>query len=253
MIRIAFSSLCAKYIDDMLSTAQQNRDRAIEWDLNFIPPTLNGYRIDSIIKTIEEQKISIRYHLPYSFVEIAHPDEAFRDYSVHAIKEYLKFIHKLGGQYAIMHVGYVQESCLDHALRGVEKVASFAKKLKISICVENLIHGLSCTKLFWDKILEIDNVYLCLDIGHAEYLKRRNNNEILNVMSAFKSKIVHAHIYDYEDEHMNHIPFSPLTLENNIWIPILLNTPCRWYTMELDILHDQQNQSILLQEMVLNV
>lgn len=250
MIKIAASSLCGKYIDDVISIAQKNEYKAIEWDLNFIPPVLSESRINYIIQTISKGEIEIRFHLPYSFIEVAHSDRIFCDYSVSTIEEYLKFIHKLGGKYAVLHVGYFEQSNINNALININKVATRAKKLGICICIENLVRGLSTHKIFWEKVLTIDNVFFCLDIGHAEYLRRHNRNDIFNLVSEFKDMIVHAHVYDYEDDHINHIPFSVDTVKKNIWLPLLLATPCFWYTMELDLACDQEMQIRLLKENV---
>lgn len=108
MKTVAYSSLCCKYIDDILLLVSSNNFGSVEWDLNFIPPILSQKRFDYIRNYIVDNKIELRFHLPYSYIEIAHNEKEFQTYSISVIKEYLKFIAKLGSHYAIIHVGVMK-------------------------------------------------------------------------------------------------------------------------------------------------
>ena len=71
MAILAFSSLCGKYIDDIFALARKSPYQAIEWDMNFIPPTLSEYRLNQIKQVIYTHGLKVRYHLPYSYIEMA--------------------------------------------------------------------------------------------------------------------------------------------------------------------------------------
>lgn len=243
MKMIAYSSLCCRYIDDILERALKNPYRAIEWDLNFIPPILSGLRLSSIIDIISNCHIKIRYHLPYSFIEISHEDKKIKNFSVLTIKNYLNFISKLNGEYAILHVGYNDGSNTEVAYSAIAEVAKYAKGLGINICIENLIKGLTTDVNFLMNALEIDNVYFCLDTGHADVVSRTDKyymEKIFCIMNFCK----HAHIYKTEDNYQNHIPFSDvLEIEKSIILENLFSSDCNWYTMELDSIENQIKQS----------
>lgn len=251
MKTIAYSSLCCKYIDDILNTAFLNPYKAIEWDLNFIPPTLSRKRIQSVLSLINLHHLNIRYHLPYSYVELAHSDKDIRKYSVIVIKKYLDFIGQLNGKYAVLHIGYNDGSTVEFAKESLNLVVQHAKKLGIILCVENLISGLTTDEKFLHDILTIDGVKFCLDTGHAEYIVRNKNPMYLNTIKMQLNDIVHAHVYYCENNCMNHLPFSESNIRENKWLNLLSQTSCDWCTMELDNVTDQINQMNLLKNFLM--
>lgn len=248
MIKLALSSLCCHYIDDVLALATSAPDKAIEWDLNYIPPSFSKLRVERIVSTIKNYELDIRYHLPYSFLEIAHVDQTSRHYSILTIKRYLDFISELNGRFAVLHVGYFDGSNDVIALQSLNEVAQYAKHLNISLCIENLIHGLTTKTLFLQKALEIDNIYLCLDTGHAQIVST-TQSDYFSELSKLLNKCVHAHVYLTEDRDYNHVSFANIQdLERNRFILPLFGSSCDWYTMELDNKALQEKQvNIILQ------
>ncbi len=95
---IALSSLCGKYIDDILDIPTSSGYSAIEWDLNYIPTTLDTYRAQTIKDSIISRSLDVRYHLPYSYIDIGHVDSGIRRYSVETILHNLDFISFMGGE-----------------------------------------------------------------------------------------------------------------------------------------------------------
>lgn len=245
---IAYSSWCCKYIDDILELALSNPCRAVEWDMNFIPPTLDDMRIEYIKKYISKHQIQIRYHLPYSYVEIAHFNCDIQNYSISVLKQYLKFIHKLGGHYAVLHVGYNQNSNVSVALKNLKEIASYAQQLDICICIENLISGLTIDSNFIVKALSINNVYLCLDTGHADIAGKVNSN-YLTTLSGLLYKCKHSHVYLTEVNY-NHIAIQSINDIKSIRLLDDLMEYCTWYTMELETLQDQKKQEKLMKQII---
>lgn len=242
MIRYAYSSLCCKYIDDIFAIALCNPNKAIEWDLNFIPPTLNTERQSYLLKQLSSNSIEIRYHLPYSYVEIAHNNRIIADYSVEVIKRNLDFICRLGGDTAILHVGSVNESDISVALKNLKVIATYASQKGIRICVENLPHGLTTVPKNLLMMLKIQNVYFCFDTGHAQKIFH-NNADLYFSLLKMMPYCIHSHIYKTEDDFYNHIPFASYKeYEDSIFVKLLSQSNCTWYTMELDKQSEQQKQ-----------
>lgn len=245
---IAYSSWCCKYIDDILNLALSNPCKAVEWDMNFIPPTLDDMRIEYIKKFISKYQIQIRYHLPYSYVEIAHFNRDIQNYSMSVLKHYLKFIHKLDGHYAVLHVGYNKNSIISVALANLEEIASYAQQLDIYICIENLISGLTMDSNFIVKALSINNVYLCLDTGHADVVGKINS-DYLTTLSGLLYKCKHSHVY-LTEENFNHIAFQSINDIKSVRLLDGLMEYCTWYTMELEALQDQKKQEKLIEQII---
>lgn len=246
---IANSSLACNYIDDIINLAIKNSDKATEWDLNFIPSCLNEQRIDGIKQKIREHNLDIRYHLPYSYVELSHNENTIREFSLTVMKRNLKFINCLGGKTAIVHIGNNGQCSKVLALNSLSNIAEYADRLGIEICVENLIGGLTTDISFIKCCLKINNVYLCLDTGHAKYVLKDNKNYVSDILK-FTSHIHHAHIYNYEDKDYNHHAFDEKSIKDNILLKELIQHNCAWMTMELDNIVDQNTQIELIKELI---
>lgn len=246
MTKLAYSSLCCRYIDDILSLAVSSKDKAIEWDMNFIPPTLSKARNESILSCIQKNHLDIRYHLPYSFWEIAHIDPIIRAYSISSIKQYLEYICRLHGRYAILHIGYDDNSDEKSALQSLQEIARYAKTLDIHVCMENLTKGLTTSIGFIKRALETDNVYICIDTGHAQVVSSLQKG-YCSALCEVIEKCVHAHVYFTEDQNYNHIAFDNiLQIETSSILSALHFSNCDWYTMELDKKIEQEKQMNML-------
>lgn len=242
IIKLANSSLCCKYIDDVIKLATLNEFNAIEWDLNFIPPTLDKQRQYTISEKIKQTSIEVRYHLPYSYNEIAHQDDGIRTMSMLIFKQYINFIAQLNGRYAILHIGYNEGSQANIALESLSYLAEYSKKLNVTLCVENLIKGLTTDLHFLNDVLSIPNVSFCLDIGHADVTFGKDEDFYI-FMNSNISKICHVHSYKTENKCYNHIPFSNMDeIKESQIISLLLKSPCFWFTMELERQEDQNKQ-----------
>lgn len=250
MKKIAFSSLSCKYIDEIFLLAKDNSFKAIEWDMNFIPPTLSQRRLEYIQGYIRDENIHICAHLPYSYIEIAHDDFEFQKYSISVIKEYLKFVSKLESNHAIIHVGTCESSTSSIALRNLEVLSEFASELGIKLCLENLIYGLTSDSNFLCEALKIDNLFFCLDTGHCNVVSKHNTTYIQSIKTIM-NKCVHSHVYKTEDECYNHIPFNSITeIKNSNIMNMLLQSGCNWFTMELDSAEAQLNQESMLERII---
>lgn len=241
----AYSSLCVKYLDEVVSLALSNKYNAVEWDLNYIPPVLNTSRRDSLLKIIRDSNLHFKYHLPYSFVEIGHPDIKIRNYSINTVLFYLDFIHSLHGEVAIIHVGAQNDCLLRDCLNSLLIIADYANELNIKLCVENLIHGVTTVFDSLLELLSIDNVGLCFDTGHAYVVNQSVKNYIPNILLLL-DKVKHSHVYFSEDSSFNHIPFTKKNLFVTELLKMLFDSSCEWYTMELDIFEEQKQQLDLL-------
>ena len=247
MMKIAFSSLCGKYIDDIIAIAEKNQYKSIEWDMNFIPPSLSESRITSFKREMDLKGLDIYYHLPYSFFEIGHPLENIRISSLNTLQRYLQFISRLGGSIAVVHVGYVDGCVFEDTYSNLKILAKYADSLNISLCIENLIKGLTTNFDYLTAFLSINNVFLCLDTGHA-HVVGKTNPIFLQQVNSLLGKIKHSHVYYSEDSNFKHIPFSQIDLQHSELIRILSSVKHMTFTMELDSLDTQIIQSTLLKQ-----
>lgn len=243
--KVALFSAPCKYIDDVLALVK--RDKYVEWDLNTLPFSLSTKRMTYVRDFINEYG-EVRFHLPYGFWDLGVNDEVISRDSFNYYCRLFDTMEFLGVSIAVIHIGSAAGSDEGTALNGLKMLVKEAQKRNVKLCVENLIHGLSSNMEFIKKCLDIDGIYMCLDTGHAEFLRRRDGNSIYEEIAAVKDKILHAHVYDVEDANMNHVPFTVQTIKNNVWLPLLKGTPCEWYTMELDFQKDQDAQQAMISD-----
>lgn len=241
---IAYSSLCVKYIDEILQLALKNPFHAVEWDMNFIPPTISTDRLDTILRIINEDHVSIRYHLPYSFVDIGHPSREIQEFSLATYKMYLDFINQLNGHVAIIHTGCHIDSSLNDCINNIRILAEYAAQKDIIICIENLLYGITTNSRSLLSIISEDNVYLCLDTGHA-HVVGKNNCDLIPILWSAKEKIKSAHVY-YTEKNYCHYPLDDNTINKSELLDILVQSNCDWLTMELDMFSQQVEQEKII-------
>lgn len=242
--KLANSSWCCKNIDDALALVKANRH--LEWDLNTLPFSLNVKRMTYVRDFIKDNG-EVRFHLPHSFWDIGVSIKNISENSFEYYCRLFEMIKFLNAKYVVLHIGAATGSDEETSLKNLLKLAKCANDNGVMICVENLVYGLPSDMTFIKKCLEIPYVNMCLDIGHAERICRKQGEDVFNMISSFKDKILHAHVYHFEDENLNHKLFTAETISDNKWLKLLQNTPCEWYTMELDFKEEQEIQRILVE------
>ncbi len=247
--KVALFSAPCKYIDDVLALVK--RDGYVEWDLNTLPFSLSTKRMAYVRDFIKEHG-DVRFHLPYGFWDLGVNDDVIYTDSYNYYCRLFSAIESLGLSVAVLHIGSAAGSDEETALKGLKQLVPIAQKHGVKLCLETLIHGLSSDMKFIKRCMEIDGLYLCLDTGHVEVLRRERGNSVYEDIASIKDKILHAHVYDYEDENMNHVPFTPESIKTNVWLPLLQTTNCKWYTMELDFQDDQDRQKKMVEEYLHN-
>lgn len=243
--KLGNSTWCCKNIDDALALLKESG--YLEWDLNTLPFSLDINRMTYVRDFIRDNG-EVRFHLPHAYWDIGIKEKSVVENTFSYYCRLFETIKFLGAQYAVIHVGAFAKSDEDTALTNLLKLARYANDNGIRLCVENLMHGLSSNLAFIKKCLEVPHVNMCLDTGHAEVLRREMGDSVFEDISSIKHKIIHAHVYDYEDGNMNHVPFTEESIKANVWLTLLQTTSCEWYTMELDFQDDQDRQKKMVEE-----
>ena len=247
-IKIARSTWCCRNIDDALDVLK--KEKYLEWDLNILPFSLDMQRM-MYVRDFVKDNGELRFHLPHSYWDVGINDRGVVDNSLGYYCRLFDTIQFLNAQYAVLHLGAATGSDEDTALQNLALLAKRANDCGITLCIENLIHGLTLDMNFMKKCLSVPHVSLCLDTGHAEVLRRQCGDSVLEDFASLKQKIIHAHVYDYEEK-MNHIPFTEKSIKTNVWLSLLQTTDCAWYTMELELQIDQDRQKTVVEEYLRN-
>ena len=240
-MKYALSTLPFKYISEIEKLIKNSNAKYIEWDTNFIPLPIYQDRINFL----NSPKVNFRFHMPYTSIEIAHKNNDIREYSLNLIKEYIKIISNYDCNTIILHIGCNEKFVnRDLGLLCLKNLAKFAKNKGIRICVENQYLGLSSKINFLEECINIDNIYLAFDIGHAKKMCFYQEN-YLEKFILLHEKIIHLHVYKEEDKYFNHIAIKN---KNEINKELLSFFSHHWWTMEIDNFENQINQMKLLKK-----
>ena len=105
--------------------------------------------------------------------------------------------------------------------------------LGIIICLENLRHGLTSdpnTVLNW---AQVSGSMITLDVGHAVSCERVQSGalSVVDFVEAFADRLHEVHMYERETD--RHYPPRDMSILGPI-VDRLLETECKWWTIELD-------------------
>jgi len=194
--------------------------------------------------------VPIRYHAFFPHHPLGHvqPEIAERAFEAHTAA--VKAIQQQGGKVLTIHVGLDREEPLDHerVVKDLTRLVEAASERGITLCLENLRTGLASRPETVSAWARASGAMITLDVGHALSCPRVKAGEMtpFDFVDAFQDRIYEAHIYGYEKGH-HHYPPHDLTVLGPI-LDRLLETPCSWWTIELDSYDDILSTRKLLLE-----
>jgi len=161
----------------------------------------------------------------------------------------LDAVSGLGEPVITFHMGLPPRVGID-PVRTSENLASlvdYGRSLGLRICIENLKNGPSSlpeTVLEW---AEQSNAGITLDIGHAVTCETVQSGRlsVCDIIDMFEDRLVEVHMYERELD--RHYPPKDMSILGPV-VDRLLETECRWWTIELADYPDILKTSGLLNE-----
>jgi sugar phosphate isomerase/epimerase len=195
-------------------------------------------RLDRLPEHIEPLLVAgvpVRYHGFFPDHEIGHKDAALAADALRVQIRALEAMQGLGQQVITMHSGLDPAVPLDHG-RAVENLGRLAERgheLGITVCLENLREGPTSHATTLRTWAERTGTMVTLDIGHALSCRHVQSGEltVFDFVDACDSRIWEVHLYERETD--RHHPPRDMTILGPI-VDRLLDTQCRWWTIELD-------------------
>jgi sugar phosphate isomerase/epimerase len=139
-------------------------------------------------------------------VNVIHPEKARRIDAMDEVKRAIESAEHIPLKHIVIHLGERDDSwsqrTIEYSLTALEHLGAFARPLGVNLLVENLISDATSPEhlLAILDIGHLDNVGVCLDLGHA--------NITVGTVDAIKtlgSRIVSMHVHDNhgtKDEHL---------------------------------------------------
>lgn len=205
--------------------------------MEYSPDPENLLLLPSHLSMFNGSGTPIRHHAYFPQYEIAHAD---REFSEQSMQIYFNTLHAMDGwgePVLTIHIGLNPEYEIlpDRAIANMERLVEYARGLGITICLENLRKGLTShpeNVLDW---AERTGASITLDIGHANSCERVQKGDltVMDYIDMFGERILEVHMYESENDLDGHRPPSDMTILGPI-IDRLLETRCRWWTIELE-------------------
>ncbi len=226
---IALTAKCHTYPDRLHWIAEHG------FALEYAPDPESLARYPERIAPFLQAGLRMRYHGFLPGYEFAHadPEQARRGLEAHL--SLLEVMPGRGEPVVTVHIGLRPDDPLD-AARAVDHLSQLAERahqLGITVCLENLRRGPTSnpeTIVEWATAV---GTMITLDIGHAVSSHRVLNGEIsaLDFVSAFAPRLAEVHMYETESD--RHYPPHDMSILGPI-VDALVQTQCRWWTIELD-------------------
>lgn len=182
-----------------------------------------------------EAGIPARHHGFFPGFEIGHTAAEAAEHAVRLHVAALEAMRGYGEQVITLHVGLVSRIPLDRgrAAANLARLVEHAAGLGITVCLENLRRGPISdpeTVVEWARQ---SGAMITLDVGHAVSCQRVQDGELtpLDFVEMFAGRLVEVHMY--EREAGRHYPPRDMAILGPI-VDRLLETQCRWWTIELE-------------------
>jgi sugar phosphate isomerase/epimerase len=182
-----------------------------------------------------EAGIPIRHHGFFPQSEIGHADAEAAERAVRVHIAALEAMRGRGEQVITLHVGVNRETPLDRGrtVANLARLVRHAQSLGITVCLENLRRGPTSdpeTVVAWARRA---GAMITLDVGHAVSCQRVLKGELTpcDFVALFADRLCEVHMYERESD--RHYPPRDMSVLGPI-VDRLLDTPCRWWTIELD-------------------
>jgi sugar phosphate isomerase/epimerase len=187
------------------------------------------------LETAISAGVPVRFHGRYFGHEIGHPDSRISDAAMRAHAATLESMHGKSEPVVTFHLGldYLGPFDPDKGVRNLARLVDIAKDRGITISLENLRRGPASHPENIAAWAEASGASITLDVGHAISCQRVQTGElcVTDFIEWFSDRLIEVHIYGREaDRHYpitDMAPFEPI-------VDRILETSCRWWTIELE-------------------
>ncbi len=199
--------------EDYLDFAVENGFEHMEIDLFGPQQWLSRFhasRIRALRKQIEERRLTVSFHAPYS-LNLSDFVPEVRVAAVQYVERLLQVACDLGAKWLTVHPGYgigiptldwIRKKAMDGLQRSLDRLLPIAEKLQIPIAFENINPSQPKSEIVFllDKPEELEwllrernspALKVCLDVGHAEV-----SRSFFAFWSVAKERCIALHIHD---------------------------------------------------------
>lgn len=242
---------------ECIDYARKNDYQGIEWYLDYYRLSAGKQSRKKFFGALRESGLVHSFHGPINDADIAQRDTAHSRAACAYHLMYVDFLSELAPLTYTIHIGGrripLEELSWRHAMDNLKRVCAHAHSKGVTVCLENLTRGWTADPAKLMQMAGAAGAGITFDIGHARggQWVQEGRGTALEFLNIVATKVVNAHVYEYENEEGRHLaPANPAGLS-----PILAKLSdigCRWWVLELDayagtedtrrILNDHINQ-----------
>jgi hypothetical protein len=182
-----------------------------------------------------ERGVPVRYHGFLPGYELGHKDPELAELGTLTHMALLDAMHGLGEQVVTFHVGLKSQDPIAPglAIGNLTRVVEHGRNLGITVCLENLRRGPTSDPRKVAAWAEASGAKTTFDIGHAVESQLVKDGELttLEFLEIMADRLHEVHMYERETD--RHHPPKDMHIIGPI-VDRLLQTDCRWWTIELD-------------------
>jgi len=199
-----------------------------------------------------EDGVSIRHHAYFPQYEIADANRAVAEQATQFHLRYLDAIRGIGEPHVTVHIGLTPGREIDRelAVSNLSRIVEHASGLGISVALENLKQGVTSNPRTVVDWCRQSGAGITLDVGHAVSCDgvRRGAFSVPDIIALFGERLQEVHLYESETDR-HHAPRDMRILGGIV--DRLIETDCRWWTIELDSPEEIQTTRELVEQHLL--
>jgi sugar phosphate isomerase/epimerase len=187
------------------------------------------------VKPYLDQGVPVRYHGFFPGFELGDVDVSRAEQALALHMRAIDAIVGLGDPVMTVHIDLLPsiEVKYSHILQYLGRLAAYARERGVTLCLENLRTGITSDPANVLEIATECGTGITLDIGHAVTCEQvvRKETTVAQIVERFRHRLQEVHFYEYEAD--THYAPSDMAILGPV-VDALLETDCRWWTIELN-------------------
>ena len=213
----------------------------------YTPDAYNLHHTADHVLPYLKKGVPVRYHGYFPGFELGDADRSRAEQALALHMRAIDAMQGAGEQVMTVHIGLLAsiETRHAHIVENLSRLVAYAHDRGVKICLENMRAGVTGDP---EKVVEIADecgAFITLDVGHAVSCERVARGEItvVQIVDMFRHAMEEVHFYEYETD-THHAP-SDMSILGPV-VDALLETDCRWWTIELTEYRDVLNTTKLV-------
>ena len=204
---------------DVLKEIRWMRDLGLDFiDLTLEPPAAASWIVEPerIRETLARLNMGVVGHTAF-YLPIASPFEGVRRAAVDELRRCLDIFGRVGAQWMNIHPDrhtpmHDRAFFIARNIQSLSELIAHGKTAGAGIMIENLPGEFNNVQQLGDLLDPLPELYLHLDIGHANLMVPYNTTE--EMLARYGTRLKHVHLHDNKGGHADlHLPLGAGTLD----------------------------------------